>query len=765
MKQARGKILERTALVLLAGIALAGVAPVYAQGLVPTNFFNSPVDPNAPTAVEAQQLTFNNTTNIIEARGDVVVRADGYVLTGDQLVYDRANGEMDVRGNVSLTDPFGNVSRSPTLKLTDKFKKAVLDSLTITNYDGSQITADHADYDQALKTVLDNAKYTPCGECVDDKGRRIGWSMHANKVTKDESDGSHAFEQPSLAVLGMPIAWLPYLWLPNLDMDWLPQPTVTFTDSHGVRIDAPFKAYSTASTDILLSPRLMSRQGFMLGAEWVQRFDNGRISVKATGLRQGDDSAFTFADAKREWRGALQTAGEFVPVEKWVVGFAYAAATDNAFYKDYDVEVRRASINEVYATHLTEDTYVDARVQQFNVLGDNLEQERQQQGMALPNLRLERTFDLPPGAGRVEVDGRMLNIYRERDYSTSANGVPYDYGYAGTRFHGMVEANWQNQYIFGGAAVTPFLGVRADAANYDGKSPSIHAPDEQTLFGLTPIAAVDVRYPLVSYNTGVTHLVEPIAQLVYRGAANSQPGITNEDSQSVMFDDSTLFSYNRFTGIDKQERGLRLNVGGRYMASLNDGSYLEVIGGQSYQLAGENAFAAANRQQVGVGTGLETDASYGVLGVYGALANQLKFGGKVQVDNADLSIARAGLGLSYAQDGWSGALNYRYAEATPLTGNIRDMHEVGAEVRVPIADYWSVTSNAYWDLSANSFLQVGGGLQYDDGYVLIGGQITRTGPTHSTANDMRAVATFRLRSPAGFNLGYSGNVQLPGVAQ
>jgi LPS-assembly protein len=201
------------------------------------------------------------------------------------------------------------------------------------------------------------------------------------------------------------------------------------------------------------------------------------------------------------------------------------------------------------------------------------------------------------------------------------------------------------------------------------------------------------------------------------------------------------------------------------MATLDDGSYLEVVGGQSYQLAGENVFAQANRQQVGVGTGLESDASYGVLGLYGALANQLKFAGKVQVDNADLSIARAGLGLSYAQDGWSGALNYRFAEATPLTGNIRDMHEVGGEVRMPIDDYWSINTNAYWDLSANSFLQVGGGLQYDDGFVLIGGQLTRTGPTHSTENDTRAVATFRLRSPAGFNLGYSSNFQLPGLAQ
>src|SRR5690606_19630612 len=134
--------------------------------------------------------------------------------------------------------------------------------------------------------------------------------------------------------------------------------------------------------------------------------------------------------------------------------------------------------------------------------------------------------------------------------------------------HGMAQASWQNQWIVGGAVVTPFAGVRIDAANYDGGSSATDAPGASSLLGATPIAALDVRYPLVARSPGMTHLVEPIAQIVYRGASSLQPGITNEDSQSVVFDDTNLFSYNRFTGIDRQETGLRLNVGGRYLASL-----------------------------------------------------------------------------------------------------------------------------------------------------------------------------------------------------
>ncbi|QQR39493.1 LPS-assembly protein LptD [Devosia rhizoryzae] len=742
--------------------------PASAQMLVPENFFNAPIDPAAPTAVEADELVFDSVNNIISARGDVVLRLGGYTITGNELVYRRATGDMDVVGDATVTDPAGNVTASPTISLTGGMKRAVLNTMTITAYDGSRITADSADFDRELETILTNAQYAPCGECIDEEGRRIGWSISAARIVQNNEDGSISFEQPTLALLGVPVAWLPYLWLPDLSnegLDRVPKPSIGYTEQIGLKAEVSFSAYSSRWTDIILTPTLLTNQGFLMGAEWVQRFDNGSMRIKASGLYQFNPDAFTFPDARREWRGAIQAQGEFVPVEEWTAGFAYATFTDSAYFKDYLLEPRRAGINEVYATHLTEDTFVDARVQQYNLLGDTerFNQRQDEQGIAFPNLRVERTFDLPPGAGRIDVEAKMLNIYRAREHTTTVNGIPYDLGYGGTRLHGMTQASWQNQLIFGGAVVTPFAGVRLDAASYDRSSatdlsnPGI-PPANQVLLGATPIAALDVRYPLAAYGNGVTHLIEPIAQLVYRGASSTQPGITNEDSQSVFFDDSNLFSYNRFTGIDRQETGLRANLGGRYLLDFNDGNYLELIGGQSFQLAGTNVFAEPNRQQVGVASGLDLASSYAVLGAYGVLADTVKAGGKVQLDTGTIDIARASLGATYSGDLFSAGVSYRYARATPAAGNIRAQHELGGELTVPFADYWSATGQAYWDLSANSFLLAGAGLTYDDGYLSVGGSAVRTGPTHTSPNDTRFLASFRLKAPAGLDIGYSGAV-------
>lgn len=760
LRRARRKAIGLAMLVSCCLIAPFAVA----QGLVPADFFNAAVDPTAPSNVEADQLVFDSVSNTITASGDVVLGQSGYRLTGQSLVYNRSTGDVRFVGDVTITDPSGNTTQTSDLTVTGGMRQAFLQSLTILTRDGARITADSADYDKALHTILDNATYAPCGTCIDAEGRRIGWSVHANRVVYNADDGSVTLEQPSLALLGIPVAWLPYLWLPNLSNEALanvPRPSLDYSDQIGLKVEVPWTAYSSNSTSIILTPTLLTNQGFLLGAEWIQRFDFGSFTIKASGLYQFNKAAFTFPSAQQDWRGAIQTSGEFVPVEKWTVGWSYSVFTDPAYFSDYRLSTRNSGINQVYATHVTSDTYIDARIQQHVLLGNVDPSSQRQQGIALPNVRLERTFKLAPGLGQVTVSSRLLGVLREEDSFAVRNGVPYTFGYAGTKAHASVEANWQNQWIAGGAVVTPFLGIRADGAYYDGNSIQPSAPPEQSLWSATPIAALDIRYPFVASSPGVVHYIEPIAQIVYRGGSTTSPGITNDDSQSAIIDDANLFSFNRFGGIDRQELGLRANVGGRYVANFADGSYFEILAGQSFQLAGTNAFAVPDTTQVGVGSGLETAASYAVLGAYGSLTPGIVFGGKVQLDTASWEVARSTVGASYTNDGWAVGLNYRYSRAIPAAGLLAAEHEIGGSLTIPVAEYWSLSGDVAWDLASNTWLRVGGGVVYDDGYLRIGATASRTGPTNISPNDTRVTATFMLKAPAGFEAGYSGAVPLP----
>lgn len=747
---------------LLLGASLCVFAlPVAAQNLVPPDFFNAPIDPAAPTGVEANVLTFDATTNTIRATGDVVLRSSGYVVSGETLVYDRAANTVKMTGAVRVIDPSGNVLETKDLDVTGGLKQAFLNALTITAYDGSRITADSADYDAVLQSIYTNATYAPCGECIDSKGRRIGWSVNAAKIVHNSKDNSVTLENTTLSLLGMPVAWLPYLWLPDLSDSALaraPRPSFNYSEQTGFGVGVHVGVYGTKWTDIFLSSRFMTRQGFLLGAEWVQRFDNGSFQIKASGIRQWDPGAFVGEVGDREWRGAIQTSGKFTPLKNWEAGWSYTAFSDAAYLGDYELTTAKSTTNQVYATHVSEQTYFDIRLQQFNQLGEKVTQaDQDQQGANLPVTRFEHIVDLENDMGRLAFEGQLRNVVRNAD--TGLTGAGARYGYQGNKTHASVQASWQKQFIEGGFVFTPYLGGRADFSYYDGKSPVL--PGETSLFSATPIAALDVRYPLMASNGADVHIIEPIVQLVYRGSNTTMPGITNDDAQSFVFDDTNLFSYNRFSGSDRQETGLRANVGGRYQANFENGSYLEVIGGQSFQIAGANAFSTVDHALTGVGGGLSNDASYGVLGAYGSFIPGLTFGAKTQLDTSAWKLARFGAGASYANSGYGATLDYRFIAANPGVGQIADQHEVFGELTIPVADYWSLKGNAAWDLRANSWLQVGGGLTYDDGYLTFGANARRTGPTHVSPDSTSVLATFAIKAPAGLNLGYGGAVPLP----
>ena len=81
---------------------------------------------------------------------------------------------------------------------------------------------------------------------------------------------------------------------------------------------------------------------------------------------------------------------------------------------------------------------------------------------------------------------------------------------------------------------------------------------------IVPAAAVELRWPFVKSTGGARHVIEPIGQVVWSQAIHDQQNIPNEDSRLPEFDETNLFSLNRFPGLDRAETGLRANLGISY---------------------------------------------------------------------------------------------------------------------------------------------------------------------------------------------------------
>ncbi len=691
--------------------------------LLPPDFFdNIPQAAQGDIAVEADNLVFNADTNTVIASGNVQLSYDGYLATADRAEYNRATGDLVLIGNAAVRDPEGTVYTGERMQVTGDFKQAFITALSVQAPDGALVTGSQLEFRDEMLAMLENGTYAPCGTCIDANGNRIGWRVKTTKMVLNREEKTLYLERPTLEILGHDIITLPWYWMPDPTDPRSPGfrfPYMKFSEDYGAAVVAPYFVPVGEDTDLWLTPMLMSRQGFLLDAELTHRFgDNGEVTARGAGVYQLDRSAFAGEVGDLDWRGAIQISGDFTPYPDWKAGWSYLAFTDPAFAGDYDLSGIDYT-NDIYVQHLSEQTFLDARIQEFLIAGQTSATTQAEEGRTLPAARFDQYFEIDDQGGQVLLSGDLIGVSRTLDAEHSVNAVDFIDGYAGNKFHGTVEAGWQRQFIVpGGVAVTPYVGLRLDGASYDGGSPLL--PMASTLFAATPIAAVDVRFPVRATDGMSTYIFEPIAQLVYRGSGTSMVGITNENAQAFIFEDSNLFSFNRFTGNDRQETGLRANIGGQMQANFADGSWIRLIGGQSYHLAGVNAFSVFDHALVGVGSGLSNTNSFVVAGVTAGIGDDIQFGGKVEVDPSTGLISRGMLAteLSYNRFTFDG--DYRYRRAVAGLGETADSHTVSAGVGIPIADYWSINADAGWDLTAGTWTELGAGVEYDDTFLTYG---------------------------------------------
>ena len=81
-------------------------------------------------------------------------------------------------------------------------------------------------------------------------------------------------------------------------------------------------------------------------------------------------------------------------------------------------------------------------------------------------------------------------------------------------------------------------------------------------------AGVTVSWPFIRQVGATTIVLEPIAQVALSPDYKVNPDIPNEDDVVFQYDETNLFSPEKFNGFDLYDGGQRLNVGGQASSSV-----------------------------------------------------------------------------------------------------------------------------------------------------------------------------------------------------
>jgi LPS-assembly protein len=759
------------ALTLVLGFMLAGAAgialtsPASAQ-----NFAFNPRPPHpkpqrAPNdgqmLVQATEVDYDYNNSRVSAVGNVQLFYNGTSVEADQVIYDQKTKRLHAEGNIRMTDADGKITYANILDLSDDYRDGFVDSLRVDTAEQTRMAATRADRSNGNFTVFENGVYTACAPCKDDPKKPPLWQVKAARIIHDQSEKMLYFENARLEFFGVPLAYLPYFSTPDPTVkrqSGFLVPGVSSYSAYGYAVEVPYYWAIAPDMDATFSPRITSRQGVLFQAEFRQRLSNGSYQIRAYGIDQLDPGAFAGQPGDRQFRGGLETHGQFALNDKWSWGWDGVALSDFYFLSDYRLSQYKdpfgsflslptEAVSQLYLTGVGNRSYFDARTIYYLSFSGF----QNQVPIVLPVVDYSNVLSNPILGGEFSYKTNFTSLTRQTAefdpittlantnglcLNTSADplaripsqcllrGLPGTY----TRFSG--EAQLRRSFTDSAGEIwTPFVRVRADAINASisdqpGVSNFLPVGDTQAL-RLVPTVGLEYRYPFINVQPWGSTTVEPIAQIIIRPNEPFAGKLPNEDAQSLNFDTSNLFSVDKFSGYDRVEGGGRANVGVQATTQFDRGGAVNVLVGQSYQLFGLNSFAVADVTNTGVDSGLQNARSDYVASVNYSPNRTYTFSVRTRLDEATLNINRFEAEGRANFDRWSVSLLYGDYAAQPDLGFLVRRQGLLGSGSVKVAANWVVTGGARWDLEANKINQYIVGAGYvDDCFVLAANYVT-----------------------------------------
>lgn len=720
-------------------------------------------DPNAKMLVEANELVQNQNDNTVTASGNVRIYYEGRTLEADRVVYNKTTKRLVAIGHAKLTEKDGTVLRGDKFDLTDDFRDGFIDSLRAdtpepnkTHYSSPRVERIGGE-----TTTFDKGTYTACDACKNNPDKPPLWRVRAKRIIHKNDEQMVYFEDADLEFLGIPVAYTPYLSAPDPTVkkkSGLLTPTTTYKSQLGYGVGQPVFFNLAPNYDLTLTPTVFTEQGFFGAADFRQRFDNGTYYIRASGIDQLNPDVFfpgPYGAGDRRLRGDIDTKGDFKLNDYWKFGWDISAFSDKYYLFDYSIpsdtlssNYFSESISTLYLTGQGDRSFFDLRG--YVIQGLAAQDIQAQQPIVHPVLDYNRTIDIDPKAtrgvgGQVEVDFNMTSVsaasaaYEEVGPRTLDNAYGlYDIcnvyvpgrvignscllrSIGGDYTRATGEVSYQRKFIDPlGEVWTPFAFGRFTGSSLDLNttnsytfaaygSSSTYTNASQTAFlpgsigdtgNIIPGIGVEYRYPFMAYTRFGTLTVEPIAQVIARpDSVLGTRSLVNLDAQSLVFDSTNLFDWSKYSGYDQFETGTRANYGGQASFVLKNGGYVNVLAGQSAQLAGHNGYASPDAANIGLSSGLDTRVSDYVIGTNISPLPAFTFGFQGRFDDKTFEAHRLDASLTMNFGALTGGIQYANYTAQPLIGYDVRREGLGLNAKYKFAEHYFAQGSITFDMS------------------------------------------------------------------
>jgi LPS-assembly protein len=539
----------------------------------------SPSSTDAPTEkqqevlIRADKMSYDTNTNVVSAEGNVEITYGARTLLAEKLSYNQTTRIVIAEGNATIREANGTTLSGNRFEITDDMRDGIIDSLNVVIASRGRLAAAKGTRSEGNVMTLEKAVYTTCAPCKDDPKKDPTWQIKAFRIVYNQEKARVEYEDAFFEVFGVPIVYLPYFSHSDPEApreSGFLVPSVGHSSDLGYFLEVPYYFALDPSYDLILAPVYTENDGPLLKSEWRQRTQSGLygFEVSARYGRPRDDAGVEYGSDTLQ--GHVFGKGRFQIDDVWRWGYDAQLTSNDTYLKRYDISSLDRLENNLFIEGISGRSYAAVNSWYFQGLRET--DDPGTTPLVLPLAEVEYVPDEAVFGGRATLNASALYLHRTEGRDTarlSATG------------------SWKMPLTTDdGHLLTIFANLRGDLYHVADMTPGA---DSETVGRALAWGGFEWRYPLVRTDWGWKQVVEPIVQLIAAPNGGNPPEIPNEDSGAFEFDETNLFSFNKFPGLDRWETGARINAGFRAAAYFDEG-FVEAIVGESFRFNEDDAF-------------------------------------------------------------------------------------------------------------------------------------------------------------------------------
>ena len=484
-------------------------------------------------------------------------------IKSDFIEYNVKTEELKAVGNTEIINASGQKVKSDSLSITkDKTK---MDANDIELWLGSHVYLSAKEIDKrGDETIAHDAIFTACDGC-DAYGN--AWVIASNKVIHDADEKMLYFHNSSFWIYdqNIPIFWLPYYEMPDPSVDYksgLLTPSFNTTNGLGTQFNIPLYINFSERHDLTTTFSYLTQENPLFQAE--HRLNLTRSTFRTTGAythnKLGANRWYVFNDDIIE-------LGENARASVFINKTSDKTFLQRYGFYDYQPYLDSGAKIELFG----QNGYVVSDAHFFQELRKPYGNQNLVSGDILPNIR--GVYQTNPFFAEtyLNLSGDVLGVSGTNSSSQRVIGMA------------QIVSPWT---LFGGNRITLSASARYDIYNFDNTDIYDGANIINSYNGMKtrflPSAFVEWGLPLFSTENNWIYIIEPRARLTVMEHTDSKSvfAVVN-DSDGRLLSDTTLFSDNRYAGLDVWENANFADYGIRW-AGTNQKHNIELFLGQTY---------------------------------------------------------------------------------------------------------------------------------------------------------------------------------------